>query len=171
MGCAEGVEGLASGRRRAPRVPRHAVWLVKAAKKKSPEDVCPTLPRLPDLAKVPLCSRQRRKRSCCWAASEPMQPTPLLLSAEEGGRVSRTLVSKVHVRWKCPPSAAAVSCRTSLCTARWARRRLLRVRTKRPRADRASEWVHQREQSQKRSAWQVPLAFRASCPTCHAVSC
>eukprot|EP00964_Phaeocystis_antarctica_P011130 scaffold6117_cov64-Phaeocystis_antarctica.AAC.3 len=24
--------------------------------------------------------------SCCWAASEPMQPTPLLLSAEEGGR-------------------------------------------------------------------------------------
>ena len=103
MGCAEGVEGLASGRRRAPRVPRHAVWLVKAAKKKSPEDVCPTLPRLPDLAKVPLCSRQRRKRSCCWAASEPMQPTPLLLSAEEGGRVSRTLVSRVHVRWKCPP--------------------------------------------------------------------
>ena len=29
----------------------------------------------------------------CWAASEPMQPTSLLLSAEEGGRVSLTLVS------------------------------------------------------------------------------
>ena len=27
------------------------------------------------------------------SASEPMQPTPLLLSAEEGGRVSLTLVS------------------------------------------------------------------------------
>ena len=25
---------------------------------------------------------------CCWAASEPMQPTPLLLCAEEGGRVT-----------------------------------------------------------------------------------
>ena len=25
---------------------------------------------------------------CCWAASEPMQPTPPLLSAEEGVRVS-----------------------------------------------------------------------------------
>ena len=37
-----------------------------------------------------------------WAASEPMQPTPLLLSAEEGGRVSRTLVSSTAVRWKCP---------------------------------------------------------------------
>ena len=32
------------------------------------------------------------------AASEPMQPTPLLLSTEEGGRVSRTLVSPVRVR-------------------------------------------------------------------------
>ena len=37
--------------------------------------------------------RQRRRRSCCWAASGPMQPIPLLLSAEEGGRLSLTLVS------------------------------------------------------------------------------
>ena len=36
---------------------------------------------------------------CCWAASEPMQPTPPLLSAEEGVRVS---LSASRVRWKCP---------------------------------------------------------------------
>ena len=42
------------------------------------------------------------RTSCCWAASEPMQPTPLLLSAEEGGRVSLTSRFRL-VRWKCPP--------------------------------------------------------------------
>ena len=52
--------------------------------------------------KLTVCARSRRADlllppslvlCCCWAASEPMQPTPLLLSAEEGGRVSLTLVS------------------------------------------------------------------------------
>ena len=34
-------------------------------------------------------------------------PPPLLLSAEEGGRVSLTLEAGGVVRWKCPPTAVA----------------------------------------------------------------
>ena len=33
---------------------------------------------------------------CCWAASEPVQPTPVLLSAEEGARVSHESLSVYH---------------------------------------------------------------------------
>ena len=44
-----------------------------------------------------------------WAASEPMQPIPLLLSAEEGGRVSLALVSRPYLcrPLEVPPRAGA----------------------------------------------------------------
>ena len=56
-----------------------------------------------------------------WAASEPMQPTPLLLSAEEGGRVSLTLEAPC---WPlvAPPLKPAASTRR-ICEPRHGSRR------------------------------------------------
>ena len=49
---------------------------------------------------------------CCWAASEPMQPTPLLLSAEEGGRdrmCPRELGLLVSAAGSAPPTSLVFS--------------------------------------------------------------